>query len=333
MTDHAGTLAAYFRLMNANGAAHVYREAVRAGVLDALRAGPAGSGTVAERCGLAGRPVALLLEVLASLGLVEAEGDRAGPERPYRLTPLAEALLGGSYRELGDPYWSHLASFLATGAPLAPVDDPARREAFYRTQAAALAWMLAPAAEAAAQALDAGRELAGRAILDVGAGSAIWSLTLARHAPGATVTAVDWPGVLPVAEATAGRLGLAGRLTLLPGDYHRVPFPDHAFDRAVLGNVTHLETPGGNRALLARVARALRPGGQVLVLDVLPGQEAGDVNRTLYALGLALRTPAGRVYTPEELSGFLAAAGFGPARLVSLPVPPYAVGMLVAARA
>ena len=327
MTDPTRTLEHYFRLMNMNGAAHVYREALRAGVLDALQTGPRPSAAVAQECGLAERPVALLVESLAALGLVDDAGDRR-----YGLTPLAQALLGGSYRELGDQYWSHLATFLRTGVPVTRMDGAGESERHYQAQAAALAWMLAPAAEAAARALDAAGTLGGADILDVGAGSAIWSLTLARQAPGAKVTAVDWPAVLRVAAATAQRLGVAERLALRPGSYHQVELPVEAFDLAILGNVTHLETPDGNRALLERVRRALRAGGRLAIFDVLPGLPAGDLNRALYALGLALRTEHGQVYSPRELEDLLARTGFGPARLVNFDVPPHAVGMLVARR-
>ena len=40
-------------------------------------------------------------------------------------------------------------------------------------------------------------------ILDVGAGSAIWSLTCAKHDSGTTVTASDWPVIVEIAAGFA----------------------------------------------------------------------------------------------------------------------------------
>lgn len=207
----------------------------------------------------------LVLDTLRALGLVQSNGDR------YTLTVLAMGLLGGSYRKLGDEYWAHLPGFLKTGHPWIKMDDARQSEAHYQSQAAALAWMPAPAAEAAAQTLGVGEKLKDLNILDIGAGSAIWSLTMARHDQGTTVTAVDWPAVLEVAAETASNFGLSDRLTTIVGNYHEVDLPESRFDLALLGNVTHLET----------------------LLDE---------------------------------------SGFGPPKLTSLPVPPYAVGMLVAER-
>lgn len=327
MNDHTEMLTAYFQLMNSNGASHVYRESVRAGILDALTPDPKTAAEVAETCRTAEGPTALVLETLCMLGLVWRDGQRYAP------TLLALGLLGGNYRELGDQYWAHLPSFLKTGLPWVKMDDASQSEAHYRSQAAALAWMLTPAAEAAAVALGIGEQLKDLAILDVGAGSAIWSLSMARRDPGATVTAVDWPAVLEVAAETARNFGLSDRLSTIAGNYHQVDLPGAAFDLALLGNVTHLETPEGNRALFEKVHRVLKPKGRIVIFDVFPGQPEGDLNRTLYALGLGLRTKHGRVYSPRELESLLGQSGFGPAELVNLPAPPYAVGMMVAVRA
>ena len=324
MVEQMKALAAYFNLMNANGASHVYRRALEVGLLDALAEQPQSADEIAGRCDLELRPTRLVLEALVSMGVVASEDNR------FALTKLAETLIGGGYRALGDEYWAHLPALLATGQPLHRMDAVDESESHYQTQAAALAWMLAPAAEAAAQALGFGSTLRDQEILDLGAGSAIWSLTMARHDTGSSVTAVDWPAVLPVATATADRFGLGDRLRTKAGNFHDVDLPSAAYDIAILGNVTHLESPEGNLALMRKARSALRQGGRIVIFDIFPGHAEGDLNRTLYALGLALRTEAGRVYTPDELRALLGEAGYSEASLVNLPVPPFAVGMLTA---
>jgi hypothetical protein len=81
---------------------------------------------------------------------------------------------------------------------------------------------------------------------------------------------------------------------------------------------------------LANARRALKPAGRVAIIDVFSGQPQGDLNRTLYTLGLALRTEHGRVYAAEELSALLRECGFADPQLFALAVPPHVMGMLVA---
>jgi 2-polyprenyl-3-methyl-5-hydroxy-6-metoxy-1,4-benzoquinol methylase len=324
MNDQQRLLTDYFRLMNMNGAARVYRYGVQSGLCDALSGGPMTAGEVATKCGTFLQPTMLVLEALGSLGIARREGDR------YSLTFLAQMLLGGSYRELGDKYWDHLPALMKTGHPIVRMDSAAESESHYQTQAAALAWMLGPAAELAAEMLLVDDDLADKSILDLGAGSGIWSLTLARHAPTARITAIDWPAVLEVAADYARQFEVEDRFTSIAGNYHEVELPAEAFDLAIFGNVTHLESPEGNLSLFQKVRRSLKPGGRVVIFDAFPGDSQGDVNRTLYALGLALRTEHGHIYTSAELQSLLTQAGFGQAALTNLPTPPYAVGMLVA---
>jgi SAM-dependent methyltransferase len=319
--NHA--LETYARLMSANGAVQIYRAAVQVGVLQALASGPASVAAVAAACGTAIHPTALLLDGLVALGLVETADET------YCLAPAAR-FLAGPYRDLGDAYWSHLPAFLRTAEPMARMDDPRESERQYQAQATALAWMMAPAAEAAATALDIGGGRRGLAVLDVGAGAAGWSLALARRDPTTSVTALDWPAVLAIAQKAAAEAGLNERFATVAGDYHQVALPEAAFDLAIVANVTHLETATGNRDLFERLRRSLRSGGEIAVIDVFPVQPAGALPAALYALGLALRTASGRVHSAADLEGWLTAAGFEECRFSPLEAPPYTMGMLLA---
>jgi len=316
-------LETYAQLMSANGAVQIYRAAQEAGVLQAVASGAASAAAVAAACGTVIGPTTLLLDGLVALGLLEHSSDG------YGVAPAAR-FLSGSYRDLGDAYWSHLPTLLATGEPLARMDDARESERQYQAQAMALAWMMAAAAEAAATALDIGGQRSGLAVLDVGTGAAGWSLGLARRDPTTTVTALDWPAVLAIARNAAAKAGLAERFATIAGDYHAVALAEAAFDLAIVANVTHLETAAGNQALFERLRRSLRPGGEIAVIDVFPGQPGSALPAALYALGLALRTINGRVHGAAELAGWLAVAGFGDCRFIPLDASPDTMGMLLA---
>ena len=314
-------LATYFELMSMNGGARIFRCTSELGIFNAVAGGNSSAKDVAQACGTIEKPTELLLDALCALNVMYKESGA------YTL-PLVMQFLTGNYQDLSDAYWDHLPKLLKTGEPMARMDDPAQSEQQYVQQVTALAWMMKPAAQAAAAALGIGTRIKGPKILDLGAGSAVWSLSMAQADPAAEVTAVDWPAVLGLAEAQASKLGLSERFTAVPGNYHDVDLPAATFDLALVGNVTHLETPDGNRALLARIFDALKPGGSVVIFDILEGQEQGDLSRALYILGLALRTTAGHVYSYPELADFLVTMGFERVSMTPLPVPPFTMGLV-----
>ncbi|MEM7625439.1 MAG: class I SAM-dependent methyltransferase [Planctomycetota bacterium] len=320
-------LADYFRLMACNGADHVYRTAIAAGLFDELRGGALGVEALATKTSVNPEALRLALDVLAALGLVTYEDEAAC------LTALAVSLMDGPYRALGDPYWKQLPEFLRTAEPMTHMDDPAESEAQYVGQAAALAWMLGPAAAWAAGHLTSDGSPADPCnILDAGAGSAIWSLSCAARLPEARVTSADWPAVLEVARATALRMGLADRLTLLPGDLAKTELPREEFDLAILANVAHLLTPDALTALTERLVETLRPGGRLAVIDVFPGLAAGDLNRALYTLGLALRTRTGQTHQPQAVKQQLEHAGLVEVKFAPIDCTPHTLGVVVGRR-
>ena len=321
----SGALQTYFALMNMNGAARVYHAAQELGVHEALRKGAGTAAEVAEACGLREAPVALLLDGLCALGTVESSAGR------YQPAPVAQ-MLSGSYRNLGDEYWSFLPTFLRTGTPLAKMDSTEQSEAQYEQQVSALAWMMTPAAKAFARMLGMGAARKSLRILDVGGGSGIWSLTCARHDADTTVTVSDWPAIVDIAAGYANRMGLRERFNAIPGNYHETDLGRDAFDLAIVANVSHIESPAGNVDLLRRIRDALRPGGEIAIVDVMPLQPEGELSASLYALGLGLRTASGQVHSADALRRYLKDARFGNAVVESIPAPPFTMGMILASR-
>lgn len=335
-------LKTYFDLMSANATARVYQAAIKSGLIDALGDGPRAVGELVESTGFQTRPVQLLLESLVALGLVdESDGrdDRDGHilrqernEELYALAPAAQFLRGG-YRNLGDEYWDHLPSFLRTGQPLSRMDRVEESETQYMRQAAALRWMMLPAATLVAEKLAAHGALEGsQRYLDVAAGSAVWSLSAASRNPHAKVTAADWSGVLAVAEQTADSLGMAERFTALPGNFFEQSLPAESYDVVFVANFVHLLDPESIERMFAKLYAATKPGGRLVVVDVFKGQAAGDVSRAMYQLGLELRTESGRTYDCDDILRVSRQVGFEDASFEPLPVVPFTMGMVVANR-
>ncbi len=116
-------------------------------------------------------------------------------------------------------------------------------------------------------------EVAGRRVLDVGTGAGATGLALAAR--GAQVVALDLtPAMLETARMQAEARGLVGFETRL-GDASALPFPDASFDVVSCRVCAHHF--GRARIALAEMARVLRPGGSLLLIDsIAPEDPAQD---------------------------------------------------------
>jgi len=267
--------------------------------------------------------VARVLDVLATANVAVRKAGRytAAPE----LSSFA-AMPGGVEEQL--ELWRHVTDFLRTGEPLARMDAAApEREASYRCVVAGLGEIFTAPARQLASRLDR----APRHILDVGCGSGVWSLAIAERCTNTRVTGLDLPAVLTAFAARAEVLGLGDRIELLPGDMHVVDLAINRFDLAVIANVLRLEPQEHAARLISRVAAALRPGGELVIVDALAqGTPERERSRAVYALHLALRTTSGRVHPAEEIAAWLRHAGLNDIRVVELDSYAGAVGALLA---
>ena len=72
--------------------------------------------------------------------------------------------------------------------------------------------------------------------------------------------------------------GVADRIELKTGDARQLPFADNSFDAIVSSWALHniYEQPGRTKAI-QEIARVLRPGGQVAIVDIRHAKEYANV--------------------------------------------------------
>ncbi|KXU34817.1 transcriptional regulator [Cephaloticoccus capnophilus] len=135
------------------------------------------------------------------------------------------------------------------------------------------------------------------AIADLGAGEGLLSQLLARRA--SQVWCIDnSPRMVETGTELAKKNGL-DNLSYKLGDIEQVPLPDASVDLAILSQALH-HAPHPQKAV-AEAYRILKPGGQLLVLDLQ--EHDFEKARELYAdhwLG----------FSENTLHSFLARAGF-----------------------
>ena len=131
-------------------------------------------------------------------------------------------------------------------------------------------------------------------VLDVATGTGDLAIDIATACPGATVIGLDPSArMLDLAAHKVARRGLAGRVTLVAGDAQRLPYRSCELDAAAIAfGIRNVPDRG---AALRELARVVRPGGRIAVLELgEPSSEAGAgaplIGRLAYgALGAAAR--------------------------------------------
>ena len=330
ISPQRSSLADYFRLMGIKGCERVFHNALELGVLQSLRAslGPQTANDIAAACGLAEHPTRLMLDVLTELGVARREGDL------YFSGDVLQ-LLQGDYADLSSRYWNYLPEFLRTAKPMFSFNENSSQEStdqFYATQALSLYAMMRTSAELLAKDFLASG-MAPLRILDIGAGSCVWSLPFARVLQAVAITALDTPVVLNVAQSLAKNLGLVEKFTYTSAQLFELPSDLGQFDLILVGNVMHMFDEQKNIFLLRSLKRFLAPQGSLVVIDVFSDNPKGQLNVTLYELGLALRLPGARVYKPSCASELLSSAGFVVSDVRFIDAEPHTMGYIVARRA
>ena len=146
---------------------------------------------------------------------------------------------------------------------------------------------------------------------DLGCGTGQLTETVAPYVR--RVIAVD--SSADMLEAARQRAGGARNIDLRQGDLESLPLDNGELDAAMLSLVLHY-SPAPAKAL-TEVGRVLKPGGRVLVVDMLP-HDRQEYQQQMGHVWLG--------FSEKQISRFLTGAGFGDVRVRMLPADPDAKG-------
>lgn len=132
----------------------------------------------------------------------------------------------------------------------------------------------------------------GERVLDVGCGRGLFLIAAAKRLRTGRAFGIDiWKaedqsGNKPSAtKLNASVEGVADRVDVMSADARQLPFPDESFD-VILSNLClhNIHGKAKRRPALQEIARVLRPGGRVVISDLL---HTGEYAQVLTECGLA----------------------------------------------
>jgi demethylmenaquinone methyltransferase/2-methoxy-6-polyprenyl-1,4-benzoquinol methylase len=160
-------------------------------------------------------------------------------------------------------------------------------------------------------------------VLDLCTGTADLAVAVVRRVPRAAVVGVDFAAeMLRLALAKVRQEGLGSAIRLVRGDAARLPVADGCCDAATIGfGIRNVADPAG---ALAELARVLRPGGRLSILEF--GEPRIPGVRTLYAWYFRYVLPLVGRFVSKHRTAY----SYLPASIVAFPPPGEFVRLITA---
>ncbi len=267
--------------------------------------------SLAKKLRVSARGLEILCRNLACAGLLIKSGSR------YRNSPLARKELNEkspayrwAYLDLLRGHWddwSQLTRSVKRGRPVdnndAP-DDPAYRRRF--------SWAMHHRSLDVAPKIAAQVNLRGaRTLLDLGGGPGTYALAFLKQNPTLKATVCDRAPAIAVAKEIAATVPQGKRLSCLPLDFVTKAIAGR-YDVIWFSNVLHIYSPEENQRLFRKMAKALAPGGRLLIQDAFLHDANGlyPQDASLFAVTMLLFTDDGNTYSVRDTTTWLKRAGF-----------------------
>ncbi len=297
--------------------------ATRLDIFEALAGGPLPPDEVAARCGTDPSATAKLLSALAGADYLTYDAGR------YGLAPVARKwLLKDSPHSLRDAillqlldarFIEHLDDFVRSGEPVHMHEGLTTDEwALY------MRGMRSGATLAASELVRRVPVPSGaRAMLDIGGAHGYYSVALCRRHLDLRSTILDLPEACAAAAPLLAAEGMGDRVVYQPGNALTTDLGVETYDLVLIANLAHHFSAGANRALVRRIARALRPGGALVFAEVMRPRTPGDAGQAgaLADLYFALTSESG-AWSFEEMAAWQREAGLIPRKPMRLLTAP-----------
>lgn len=294
---------------------------VKLDVFTPLAQQPMTADSLAEQLQADSRALAMLLNALVALALLEKnEGRYLASDFSARYLStnapdyLGHIIMHHHYLVEG---WNKLDEAVASGRPVRTRSthaDPKVRESFLMGMFN-LAMQLAPTV---AGAID----LSGRKrLLDLAGGPGTYAIHFCKENPELSAVIFDYPTTRPFAEKTIERFALSERIAFAAGDITTDAIGSD-FDVVWISHLLHSEGPESCHDIVAKATEALEPEGLLLIQDFfLDDNGTAPLHSTLFSLNMLIGTQEGQAYSQQEITTMMQQASLHDIHRLDIKLP------------
>ena len=267
------------------------------------------SDEVAKKLNADSRATNRLMNAICSMGIlkkVHGKFYNSDLSSKYLVEGKPE-FMGGLYHtnNLWDS-WSHLTDSVIKGSSAVDDEDKTDGDNWVEAFISAMHYRGVNQGKILAMMIDLTDV---KRMLDVGGGSAAFSIEFVKRNPAINAVVLDLPYVIPITKKYVAESGLTDKFNFIEGDYLAKDFED-SYDLILLSAIVHINNYEQNKMLIKKCADALNKNGMIVISDfVMNDDRTKPYHGALFALNMLVGTADGDTYTEKEIREWFESAG------------------------
>jgi SAM-dependent methyltransferase len=280
------------------------------GLFEGLTGGLATLDELAQKCSLPRRTLGISADAMASLGLVERDGDR------YCNSAAAAAFLAGApgpdlrpmlrfFDRISYGLWMNLEAAVRAGEGQRQFGGSTSEQ--QQIFSAGVEAFSAASAAALAANYDFGRH---RRVLDVAGGTGSFLIPILQRYPALQATLFELPGACAVARQRLAGEPEGARVAVVEGDFFTNPLPG-GHDVLIVANTVHVLSVAHNLDLLKAMRAGVEGDARLLLVDLwMDPTHTQPPAAALMSGEFLVMSGEGQAYGEDEADGWLGQTGW-----------------------
>ncbi|HVO72784.1 MAG TPA: methyltransferase [Ignavibacteriaceae bacterium] len=255
------------------------------------------------------RAVDRLMNALAAMGFLKKVKGKF-----YNSDLTSKFLVEGKPDFMGNLYhtnhlwntWSHLTDSVINGSSFSGDQNKREKEEWVEAFIGAMHYRGVQQGKILACMVN----LSGiKTMLDVGGGSAAFSMEIVKKNPSIAAVVLDLPHVIPLTKKYVSEAGLADKFHFIEGNYLKKDF-EGKYDLILLSAIVHINSYDQNKILIKKCADALNENGMIIINDYVMNEErTSPYHGALFSINMLVGTESGDTYTEKEIMEWFESAG------------------------